>query len=484
MCLIAMLLTSAATMYPQAATSVTLGYPGHWGHLSYTVSGAQLEPPSGSDAGFIGGRQYKGTLSGRMLTVSGNAASDNESSGPGSGDYYELVVSVTVGKEHKEYSYIAPRGERLNRPFSLAVPIDPGASSGSFSIRLIEQNANYGARGWAVSGSLRVVAPQVANVEPSRTKSAARFSGMQGQVEVLRASDPTHWVIAKLDMILNLEDRVKTTEGASCILSFADMSTFVLKEESEVVIVDPSGKDSKWKLVAGNIWTNVKKLMKDGTMEIDINQAVAGIKGTTLTLSTNRSISTINVIEGAVEFRSKATGETVTLYSGESVSATSNGLTVKRPIDVSALEREWDAVRMKALNRSPLDNTAIGKPTAVEKEIFSNSNIYGVDNGGRSPLLKFIETVTITYIMTYHWNFGRGSPTGTIALVRDDGTIFGPWKAVGTAGQGGVPNANWEVRPNIVIPAGRYQVIDSDPSTWAQNSASGGKGMVVIKGIN
>lgn len=39
------------------------------------------------------------------------------------------------------------------------------------------------------------------------------------------------------------------------------------------------------------------------------------------------------------------------------------------------------------------------------------------------------------------------------------------------------------VRPNIVIPAGRYQVIDSDPSTWAQNAASGGKGMVTIKGL-
>ena len=123
--------------------------------------------------------------------------------------------------------------------------------------------------------------------------------------------------------------------------------------------------------------------------------------------------------------------------------------------------------------------------TASEpQELFSNNNIYGVENGGRSPLIEFTHAVTITYIMTYHWNSGRGAPTGTIALRREDGTIFGPWKASGTAGQGGVPNANWEVRPNIVIPSGRYQVIDSDPSTWAQNAQTGGKGFVVIKGIN
>jgi hypothetical protein len=135
------------------ATSLTLELPGYWGHLSYTITGARLDPPTGSDRGNVGGRQYRGELTGNTLTISGNAVSDNTSSGPGSGDYYELVVSVTVGKEHKEYGYIAPKDEKLSKPFSLSVPVTPGAA-GNFSVRLLEQNANYGPHGWVVSGNL------------------------------------------------------------------------------------------------------------------------------------------------------------------------------------------------------------------------------------------------------------------------------------------------------------------------------------------
>lgn len=89
----------------------------------------------------------------------------------------------------------------------------------------------------------------------------------------------------------------------------------------------------------------------------------------------------------------------------------------------------------------------------------------------------------ITYVFTYHWNDGRGTPAGTVALQSEDGSIFGPWRASGTPGQGGVPNANWEVRPNVVIPAGTYTIVDSDPSTWSQNAQSGGRGMAIVKGF-
>lgn len=86
--------------------------------------------------------------------------------------------------------------------------------------------------------------------------------------------------------------------------------------------------------------------------------------------------------------------------------------------------------------------------------------------------------------MTYHWNNGRGTPAGgTIALRSADGKMFGPWGVSTTPGQGGVPNANWIANPNVVIPAGSYTVIDSDPATWAQNGQSGGRGMLEIKGV-
>jgi hypothetical protein len=68
-------------------------------------------------------------------------------------------------------------------------------------------------------------------------------------------------------------------------------------------------------------------------------------------------------------------------------------------------------------------------------------------------------------------------------LRASDGTPYGPWQATGEPGQGGVPDAAWVVRPNIVIPPGTYTVLDSDPSTWAQNQETGGAGMAWGSGI-
>lgn len=150
--------TPAPPIAPEASgpgtTTLTLELPGYWGHLHYTISGAQLDPPTGSDRGNVGGRQYRGKLVGRTLRISGNAVSDNESSGPDSGDYYEIVVEVVAGTEKKYYGHIAPKGERLSKSFNLSIPIEADAASGSFSISLMEQNRNYGPHGWLVTGSL------------------------------------------------------------------------------------------------------------------------------------------------------------------------------------------------------------------------------------------------------------------------------------------------------------------------------------------
>jgi len=85
-------------------------------------------------------------------------------------------------------------------------------------------------------------------------------------------------------------------------------------------------------------------------------------------------------------------------------------------------------------------------------------------------------------VKTYHWNHGRGARPGTVGLMQSSGRIYGPWQMRGTPGQGGVPNANWECTPNVVVPAGTYTIVDSDPATWAQNSGTGGAGMAVVKG--
>ncbi len=58
-----------------------------------------------------------------------------------------------------------------------------------------------------------------------------------------------------------------------------------------------------------------------------------------------------------------------------------------------------------------------------------------------------------------------------------DGNVFGPWRTVGSIGQGGVPNALWRAAVDATLPAGTYTIADSDPGTWSSNSGTGDAGV-------
>src|SRR5271157_622937 len=122
--------------------------------------------------------------------------------------------------------------------------------------------------------------------------------------------------------------------------------------------------------------------------------------------------------------------------------------------------------------------------TTKSIEIFNNWNIGGVDNSPScNPSFTISQAHYITYIDTYHWNSGSGTAAGgTIGLRSDVGTEYGPWQTETTPGQGGVPNANWIAHPNETIPAGTYTIIDSESSSWSQNSESNGCGFSKVEG--
>jgi hypothetical protein len=124
-----------------------------------------------------------------------------------------------------------------------------------------------------------------------------------------------------------------------------------------------------------------------------------------------------------------------------------------------------------------------GTAAATPTELLDIDTLAAVQNGGEAPSFDVPAPHTITEIMTYHWNDGTGAPPGEISLEAGDGTVYGPWQAVGKDGQGGVENAYWWVYPEEEIPAGTYTLIDSDPSTWSQNDETGGVGVALVMGI-
>lgn len=151
----------------------------------------------------------------------------------------------------------------------------------------------------------------------------------------------------------------------------------------------------------------------------------------------------------------------------------------------SQFPTSFDQNSLNAYYFETLDVTYADQGKSQEaKEIFNNWNTGGVGNNPScSPSFTISEPYMITYVDTYHWNSGSGTATvGTIGLKKDDGTVYGPWNVETTPGQGGVPNANWIAHPNEVIPAGTYEVIDSDPASWSQNSESNGCGFSKVEG--
>jgi hypothetical protein len=123
-------------------------------------------------------------------------------------------------------------------------------------------------------------------------------------------------------------------------------------------------------------------------------------------------------------------------------------------------------------------------PAAEQELIFERTSIWAVDNGPTSPTSFTIDREwTATEIKTYHWNYGQGKAPGMIGLQDERGMVLGTWPASGLPGSGGVPDAYWTARPNLVLQPGKYTILDSDPATWSQNGETGGEGIAWVYGL-
>lgn len=129
-----------------------------------------------------------------------------------------------------------------------------------------------------------------------------------------------------------------------------------------------------------------------------------------------------------------------------------------------------------------VDTAPEADPASLEI-VFEVNSLMGVQNGGTPPSFTISRARRIRQILTYHYNDGKGtSGGGTVTLEAADGRTYGPFKANRTsAGQGNVPNAYWYADVDFELPAGTYRLVDSDPSTWSQNSETRGVGIVVVR---
>lgn len=182
----------------------------------------------------------------------------------------------------------------------------------------------------------------------TKQDSGVKFSSLSGDVRVRpNVADDDDYRLARLDMTLYNDDRIRTIEKSGAILSFADLSTFVMKEDSIIVLDVGNEKNSKINLIAGNIWVNVKKMVADGSMDVEMSQAVAGIKGTNITCSTSRDEDRIQVLRGYAEVLIRESREKIMVNEGEELVVKAGGKTEKVEIDVTQEQKKWEDATSK-----------------------------------------------------------------------------------------------------------------------------------------
>jgi len=121
-------------------------------------------------------------------------------------------------------------------------------------------------------------------------------------------------------------------------------------------------------------------------------------------------------------------------------------------------------------------------------QIFSNFNDDAVDNGGTPPSFTTDGAFCLTEIETRHWNGSFGAAPGTLGLTGIEvaaglASTVGPFDATGNKNEDTVWVADVSTEPSPTVIDGTYQCDDSDPSTWSQNSESGGLGFCLVDGV-
>ncbi len=225
--------------------------------------------------------------------------------------------------------------------------------------------------------------------------SGAHFSGLTGQIEWKMPNDPVEkWQTCDLDQQIPSGAMIKTSEDSKAIIMFPDMSTFVMKPETTIIITAPGEKDGKLKLFAGSIWANVRKMVIDGTMDIEMNQAVAGIKGTIFECSEKDNVSSLKVYKGIVSFTPTSGGKPIDVWNGQKISADSSGIKEKESFDADSELIEWSNIiaSLEPEDEKNIDKSAIIDTPNVPRDISDNQSS---DTKFSPPIILIIVMVLV-----------------------------------------------------------------------------------------
>ena len=133
-----------------------------------------------------------------------------------------------------------------------------------------------------------------------------------------------------------------------------------------------------------------------------------------------------------------------------------------------------------------------------EAVLFKMESVQGVSRNPPNPTtFTLSHAAYVTRVWTYHYNAAIAGTNATVAFMDTvSGAVYGPWTQIGYtsfAGALGAPQSdpgnvvgppdNYRMAyPGQSVPAGTYQVVDSDSATWCYTADTGNRGLTWVYG--
>ena len=164
-----------------------------------------------------------------------------------------------------------------------------------------------------------------------QTDSHIRFNDYYGEVKIrCDFEEDDSYEFVDLNTVIYEYDRIKTEDDSGAILGLEDMSTYVIKPESILIIHTEEDKTSRLELIVGAIVGNWKKMLQGKSIDCEMSQCVAGISGTIVAFEETGKESRVWLLAGSVDVKSKKTGKVTKLKPGQrSVTGTNGVVQVK-----------------------------------------------------------------------------------------------------------------------------------------------------------
>ena len=108
--------------------------------------------------------------------------------------------------------------------------------------------------------------------------SHIRFNDFYGEVKMRpNWKEDDSYEFVDFDTVIYECHRIKTEEDSGAILGLEDMSTYVIKPESILIIRTEEDNTSRFELIVGALWGNVKKMIRGESIKCEMSHCVMGI---------------------------------------------------------------------------------------------------------------------------------------------------------------------------------------------------------------